>query len=399
MSIHGRAAWRPLSLLILLLGLALALGATPAAALERRAGDSVGVPAGETVDDDLAIAGDTVTIGGRVTGDLFVAGGTVTLLPSAQIDGDVLAAGGALVINGAIGGDVRAAGASLQLGGTVGRNATVAGSQVTLGPNATIKGNWLSGSDRTLLQGTVEGNVTGGGSTVQLAGRVGRNVEVASERLLVEPSARVGGKLTYVSNVDQAVPDGTVRGQIERVAPPERPRDARRGFDVVGTALGLLLLAGSIVVGLLLAWLAPGLYRSAQAVLEQQALLAFGVGLVTLIVVPVLAIVLMVTVLGLPLGLLGLVAYFAGWYIGWLAAAAALAGLVVGLVRRQGRPVAVAWLVVLGLVGLHVLTRLPIVGVIIAFVVLCLGLGILVILIAERRRPPARPAPAGAPVG
>lgn len=394
MSIHARAAWRPLLLLpLLLLGLVLVLWAPPVAALERRTGNSVGVPAGETVDDDLAIAGDTVTIGGRVIGDLFVAGGTVTLLPSAQIDGDVLAAGGALVINGTIGGDLRAAGAAVQLGGAVGRNVTVAGSQVTLGPNATIKGNWLSGSEQTLLQGAIEGNVTGVGSLIQLAGRVGRNVETAGERLLVEPSARVSGNLTYVSRVEQVVPAGAVQGQVQRIAPPGRPRDEQRGVDVVGTVFSLLLLAGSIIVGLLLAWLAPELYRSAQVVLERQALLAFGVGLVTLIVVPVLAIVLIITVLGLPLGILGLGAYFAGWYIGWLAAAAALAGLAVGLVRRQRRPVAVAWLVALGLVGLHVLTRLPIVGFFIAFVVLCLGLGILVILIAERWRP-STPAPA-----
>jgi len=311
-----------LPILLGLLGLAL-VWATPVLAIERRSGPSVSLPAGETVNDDLAIAGDTVTIGGRVAGDLYVAGGTVTILPGARIDGDVLAAGSSIVIDGVVDGNVRAAGALLQVNGTVARNITVAGAHLTLGPNAVVRGNWLSGGENTFLQGTIDGKVTAASEWLQLAGRIGRDAEVAGERLLVQPAARIGGNLTYVSDSEQPVPAGVVQGQVQRIAPPELPREERRGPDVVGAVFGLILLGGSIIVGLLVAWLFPGFFSAAQTVLERRAPLAFAAGLVTLIVVPVLAIVLMVTVLGLPLGLLGLGAYIAGWYIGWLTAATA----------------------------------------------------------------------------
>jgi cytoskeletal protein CcmA (bactofilin family) len=377
-----------------LLALLLALWASPVSALERRARDNASVPAGETIDDDLAIAGDVVTIGGRVAGDVYAAGETITILPGAQIDGDLIAAGASLLVNGTVGGSVRAAGATLQLDGTVGRNVTVAGSRVTLGPNAVVKGNWMSGSENLALQGGLDGNLLAAGTAIQLAGQVGRNAELGVRSLVVQPIARIGGNLTYMAPAQVELPPGVVQGQVQFVPAPERQREERPGPNVVGIVFGLILLAGSIIVGLLIAWLAPTFFPAAQAILERRPLLAFGVGLVTLIVTPVLAVILMITILGLPLGVLGLVAYFVGWYIGWLAAATALAGLVVGLVRRQGRPVAVAWLVALGLIGLDVITRIPFAGGLIGFIVLCLGLGILVILVAERLRPPAGVAPA-----
>ena len=60
------------------------------------------------------------------------------------------------------------------------------------------------------------------------------------------------------------------------------------------------------------------------------------------------------------------------------------------------RPIAAAWLVLLGLIGLHVLTRIPFVGALLTVVVVCLGLGILVVLLGERLRRPAPPAPSPA---
>lgn len=395
---------RNLPLLGVLMGLLLAaVWVQPVAALERRSGPGATVAAGETINDDLAIAGESVTIGGHVAGDVFAAGSRVTVLPGARIDGDLLAAGATLTVGGTVGGDARVTGATIQIDGAVGRNVTAVGSQLTLGPSASVGGNWLSGSEGLTLQGAVTGNVTAGAGTTHLAGAVGRNVELGVGQLAVQPSARVGGDLRYVSRVDVAVPVGSVQGQVQRTDPPQPPaEERRRGPDIGGIVFGLVLLAGSVLVGLLLGWLVPGLYRSAQQVLERRALVAFALGLVVLVVVPVAALLLLITVLGAPLAALGLVAYFAGWYIGWLVAAAALAGVVIDLVRRGVAP-AWGWLVVAGLVGLHLMTWIPYIGPVVTFLVLCLGLGTLLLLLSDRWRAagsvPAPPLEAGLPGG
>src|SRR5215210_9299481 len=63
---------RPLRLAVLLLVLAeLMLVAPPAFAMEIRDGDTVVVPAGTVVDDDLLATGQSVTIAGQVNGEVF----------------------------------------------------------------------------------------------------------------------------------------------------------------------------------------------------------------------------------------------------------------------------------------------------------------------------------------
>jgi cytoskeletal protein CcmA (bactofilin family) len=363
----------------------------PVAAIEARSGENPSLAAGQTIDDDLAISGRAVTIAGRVSGDVYAAGNSVTILPGAQIDGNLFAAANAVTISGSIGGSVYTAGNLIQVQGTIGRNLVGGSNYLTLNPAATVKGNLLAGTNRLLLQGNVAGSVTGGVESLELAGTIGRDLRASVERLDLQPSARIGGNLTYISLREATVPAGIVQGSVERQTPPESARQAERRSGLGDFIFSLIMLAGVILLGLLLAWLFPGLLHAGQAIVERQALVAVGLGLVTLVALPIIAIFLLVTVIGIPLGLLGLAGWFFGWLLGWIIAATALAGLLVGLLRRSGRPIAIAWLVPLGLIGLHLLTQLPILGGIIALVVLCLGLGILVLLLSERwrRRRPA----------
>src|SRR5581483_12395187 len=102
-------ALRLLALALLAGLLGLAVPPRPALALEHRHGDTVAVASSETIDDDLAAAGQTVTIAGHVTGDVFAAGQNVVV--TGTIDGDLLAAGEQVTVAGSVLGDVRAAGA------------------------------------------------------------------------------------------------------------------------------------------------------------------------------------------------------------------------------------------------------------------------------------------------
>ena len=90
-----------------------------------RTGETVMVPANESVDGDLYLVGGTVTMDGNVDGDLTVVGGQVTV--NGTVTGDVLAAGGMISIGGTIEGDLRQAGGQTTLGGDVGEDVLAAG--------------------------------------------------------------------------------------------------------------------------------------------------------------------------------------------------------------------------------------------------------------------------------
>ena len=91
---------------------ALLAAAAPSLALEVRGArserDRVVVPAGEIVDDSLAVAGDGVAVDGTVTGNLFAAGERVIL--RGTVKGDLMAVAKRVEIEGTVEGNVFAGG-------------------------------------------------------------------------------------------------------------------------------------------------------------------------------------------------------------------------------------------------------------------------------------------------
>ena len=83
----------------------------PVLAADLRSADTVTVAAGEVVDDDLYVAGNTVVIDGVVNGDLWAFGSIITI--NGEVKGSIVAAGQTVSINGNVGHAVRLAGETL----------------------------------------------------------------------------------------------------------------------------------------------------------------------------------------------------------------------------------------------------------------------------------------------
>jgi len=85
-----RRALLALGLLLLLVFAAESASATSGLNGKLRYGDTIDVPASETVNSDLYVFAGRVTISGIVHGDVVAFGGTVTV--TGNVDGDVIAA-------------------------------------------------------------------------------------------------------------------------------------------------------------------------------------------------------------------------------------------------------------------------------------------------------------------
>ncbi len=266
----------------------------PAYAFEPLADDNVTVPAGQVINDDLYATGETVTIDGTVKGDLIAAGGTIVI--NGTIEGDVLAAGAEIIINGTVGDDVRAAGAAI----TLGENASVGGDIVAAGASfeskfgSTIGGDLVLADGQNLLAGNVAGDALIATSALELQGTIGGDVNLhlgvsedeedtegipsmafgpqgrqidlptVKSGFTLGESAKIGGKLTYTSNKEFAIPTGVVAGAVNRIKlelddssvvkqPSQTDLALEQVFEVLRSIASIILL------GLLLAWLFPAL--------------------------------------------------------------------------------------------------------------------------------------------
>lgn len=358
----------------------------PAGALaaEIRSGPAAGVAPGETVDDDLFTGGSqTVTISGHVTGDAYAAGETVYV--NGSIDGDLIAVAQQVIVDGSVGGNVRAAGASVTINGTVGRNMTAAGQHVSVTSNGRVGGSLLAAAQTIDAFGQIGRGVTVGGGTLQIDGQVGGPVLARIQTLTVAPTAHLASSLDYQAPDEAAVPAGTVTGAVNFTPTPRQapaPEPVLNGLFDLG---GLAMLVGSFLVGALAIVLLPRPAARAAELGRQHPWQSFGVGLVVFLCLPIAALVVGITIVGIPLALCMIALYVVAMFLAWPAAALVL-GLKLSQLVRPQQPLPVLGSLAIGMIVLHLVTHVPFVGPLVAFCALVFGLGVLAQMLRRTQR-------------
>ena len=360
--------------LISALLLALALPSIGHAFELRRSDGVTTLPAGETVNDTLIAIGDTVSIEGNVNGDLLAFGRRVTV--RGNVTGDVVSGGETVEISGSVGGNVIAGGSELNLlQARVARNVYAGGRDVRVDSGTEITGNAVTAGNDIDVAGRVGIDLRSYGNDITVSGEVTRDVGAYGQTITLVAPARVGGDLTaHVSAEDklQIASGASIAGRVDRQISAEGPFERRESrYTTAGFYFGQVIrLASGFVVGLLLLALFPAL-RSPPLHSGMDLLKAGGIGLVTAIVAPVAALILCVTLIGAPLGIIGFVAGAVALYLAKIPVAQ-----LIGLLMFKSKPHYAASLLA-GLVVVIVTVNLPYVGWFLGLVITCVGLGML----------------------
>jgi hypothetical protein len=426
--------------LLSLFVLALLVFVPAASAYDGRGGEQVVIGKDEVINDDLFAGGNSVVVDGTINGDLFAAGQTVTI--NGKVTGNVIAAGSSVTVNGEVGHDVFAAGAAVTVGpdARIKYNAYTAGASVESQPNSQIGGSLFIGAGQGLVSGQIANDLLAGTGRLRLEGTVGRNAKIAVDASSTSPSlgytygpnmppvpsvrpgltfgkeARVAGSLEYTSS--KAVEGAAaVSSRVTHSLPPQdqelsrelaqRQSTSSYLFDALRRLIALLL------IGLLIAWLAPRWVTAPAEKLLSRPLPSLGIGLVGLIAVPfgwlvALGVVIVVAVIfgllslgsltgltllaGLPiLGLAFVAVLFAVCYL-CQAIVAYLGGRwIVSRIRPEWNSKLYAPLLI-GLFILGLLIAVPIVGGLLQFLVVLAGLGAIVLVVFRGRPAPQAPA-------
>ncbi|MFJ2370412.1 polymer-forming cytoskeletal protein [Microbacterium sp. NPDC087665] len=246
---------------------------------------------------------------------------------SGDIDGDVYAAGQSVTISGNVTGDVIAAAQTITITGTVDGDVRLAAQTVTISGEVTHSGTIFAADINVAETGSFGDDLVGASSTFAIAGDVGRDVLVSVDSLTINGS--VGGDLSYVSDSTAVIEDGAVAGSVERVESPQAPAvEVSPWAAIVGWLLGLLyaLVAFSMVT-LVAGLLIPRWLQRVTDHLVPSPWKAMLVGFVASLAIPIGLLALLVTVVGAPLVLAGLLVWavltlstfvFASYYIGRL---------------------------------------------------------------------------------
>lgn len=303
---------------------ALALSwATSAAAVEMRSGEDIDVTG--SFSEMLLIAGEDVTIGVTATDDAFGAGGDVTA-KNASFDHAYLA-GADVTFQDSNAHDLFVAGGDVDvLSGHIADDFAGAGGHISLSREAHIDGDAVIAGGNLEIKSPIGGDLRAGGGTIELNSDVTGDVFLDGGTIIIGPEAHIHGALTHRGRHVTISPQAQIDGQTNALrARPEPNLQPLR--EILGWA-GVTLTLGLVLMAIVAAMAFPGLMNRASLMTMQYPVRSLAFGFLVAFFGPVLIIILMVTVLGLPLALLLSALMLVLWPLGLTASAYALGMLV-----------------------------------------------------------------------
>ena len=358
----------------LILTAALTAAPAPAGAQATEAGAVVTIPSGEVREGDFYTVGEAVRVNGRLAGDLVAAAQRVFV--DGQVDGDLFAAGRIIDLRGPVGDSTRIAGDQMTVNATIDGDLIAAGNRLQLLDGAVIRGGVVAAGSNVEIEGTVEEDLRVAAGQIVISGTVLGDANVITDRLELGPGARIDGDLDYRARIP-LTPEAAAR--VAGTVRYEEPTDDDDSDDsAAGSVLfwswqaGAALLAGMLAVALFRR-IVHQLVAAIAGETTLGALLGFG----AFLIVPVAAVVVMVTVVGLPIGIIVGLLFGVALYVAKLPIAVWGGGRLLALAGRPNASPYAAMAV--GILVLYLLFETPWLGSLIWLAATWLGLGAMVL--------------------
>ena len=318
--------------------------------------------AGKTA-EDLAAVGNTISVAGDVKSSLMVAGNTVT-------------------VSGPVGQSARVAGANITIQNTVGSDLLAAGASVVIDKNSVIGDDLYVASGTLDLFGTVNGNVYATGSKININGTVNGNVIIKdAETVILGDQAIVGGDLNYSSNkLANINAEAKIGGEtnFNMLATPNV--DKNLIFGLIST-FSVMMILGSFFVLWLLIVLLPKMMTKFVEDSAVDAWKKIGIAFIALVVTPVAAITLMISVIGLPIGLLLMGVYTLVLGFAKLVAPVYVGSYLFKMLSKDKKLKVTLLTVLVGVLASGCIMLVPFVGSTVLFIIFLMSLGQVVLCV------------------
>ncbi len=334
------------------------------------------------------LAGGDLRIVTPVAADLIAAGGRISV--ESDVGADAAIAGGAVDIRAPILEDLRVAAGTVNIQRSIGADLTAAGGTVRIDNPVQVAGSaWLAGSD-VIVAGKIGKGAKIYGNKITVSGQIAGDTQLVGQQIILTPSARINGNLSYASATPLSESQRMqVSGSITRLETP----DGWRAGNAGGHALAWfhpLFFVSMLICGMLLYLLFPNAVIGTERAIGQHPVRSLLLGLALLFTVPPVAILFMITVVGLPIGFVLLLLYPLTLLLGYLATAFFL-GQQIAVAMKQSETLTwkkQALFLALSLLVLSVALAVPFLGGLILIIAVVVGIGGWALWTQRQFRPP-----------
>jgi len=327
---------------------------------------------------DVADADDIITQTGTYDSTRLVAGNTVT--SKAEIDGLSLIAGNEIITEGKSTYGFYA-GNNILINEKVEKDLFAAGSNITIGPDAEIGRDVFIAGNMVKIKTNLNRDLRMGGSIIDISGvTIKGDAYLAASQIIMDEETVIEGKLKYpeettVKNLEQAQIGSVETYQTVKVEVRYNMMDRVRDF-CVGTVASFLTL---VVLFFIIPNAKEKLDNTELTV--EGVLKRIGLGLVTLISVPIITIIGLITVVLIPVSLITLTLYVIAIYLSTLLVYYVVGKEIAKKLNKENKYLAI----ILGILTIKLIKLVPYIGGIVGILAVLYGMGLITKYIFSRK--------------
>jgi len=343
--------------------------------------ENVYIPPSKTLEGPYCMVGQNVRVDGTVDGDLVVLASS--LLVNGKVLGDLIVLCGETTVNGPIQGDIRLMAGDASIRNRVQGSVTGLSDTLYLEEGGVVGRDLQFAANNFSLYGQVNRHLSATGQNVYIDGNINGNMRLARvSSLKLGEKAHIKGDLEYSSPEQASVASGAVVEGRQKWHPsaPEKTTAFSQYLVVFMSFLGLLL------VWLVIKALFPVVWDGLAGEVASAPWKTLVVGVLTFFGLPILGLLLLISIIGVPLALMLGVSYLFLIYLSRIIAGCVI-GNIAGRVLGWQDSFHPFWLFLLGLSLVILLTNLPHAGRLFSVFAIWWGMGAVVSFLMARRRP------------
>jgi hypothetical protein len=280
-------------------------------------------------------------------------------------------------------GDSTFVGGRVQVDEAVDGPLTAAAGRISV--NAPVSGSARLAAGRIHINAAVTGDVQAAAGRVTIDAPIGGDVKVAAGALKLGPNARIAGSLHFRGGHFERDPGAQVAGTIDHSTAHTRSVTPFSGSTARWIWTATLVLLAALAAGAM-----PAASTRMTQELRARPWMAPLLGFIAITCIPVAAVLVMITIIGIPIGILALFAYAALLLVGYVCVSVVVSGLLLERVKVESAALW-AWragAAALVMLLLALLTRIPFVGGVILFAALVFGVGLIVAAVFRKGEAP-----------
>lgn len=293
---------------------------------------------------------EDINISKEVLGDIYSAGKSLSV--NDNVDGDVIALGEKIdITSDELKGNIRCGAQTLNINSKNVKNITSFGQNINIGEKTTAKAVYIS-AENINFKGSCKGFYATG-NTIIINGKIDGDVNVTCDELIIADNGEITGNIKVYSPKEPIVNSNITMDDIQYTkienSTNESELKALVGF---GTIISIVT---SLVLGIVLYSLFKKFFISSDDLLMKEPLPIVLGGIASFILVPIVSLLLFLTVIALPLGILLLIMYFIVVYL-----SPVIMGIVLGrLILKKKNPYLQ---LLVGILIVRLLSLLPMIG-------------------------------------